>query len=240
MRPGVLAAVAFTRRALVRFLLCLSHVVMLLFLPEGATRCFSRLDDARALAGAGRVFVLDALKMPPLRADACGFLADDVPPEAILNLRPYLPAAVVPAAGGYVVRRDGPTAAVLTIYRRGVWDLPKGKHDAWESDEACALREVREEIGIGDLALLAPLGSTLHGYAEKRRFAVKPTAWFAMRTRDDDHLALQAEEDIADAAWTPVAELPERLGYPTLQAHARLVAPILERLAHAGYRRGSG
>ena len=31
----------------------------------------------------------------------------------------------------------------------------------------------------------------------------------------------------------------DRLGYPTLQAHARLVAPILERLAHAGARRGS-
>lgn len=212
---------------------------MLLFLPEGATRCFARLDDARAFAGPGRVFVLDALRMPPLRADACGFFADEVPPEAILNVRPYLPAAVVPAAGGYVVRRDGDTAAVLTIYRRGVWDLPKGKHDAWESDEACALREVREEIGTGDLALLAPLGSTLHGYPEKRRFAVKPTAWFAMRTRDDDHLALQADEDIADAAWTPVSELPDRLGYPTLQAHARLVAPLLERLAHAGARRGS-
>ncbi len=173
---------------------------MLLFLPEGSARCFSLLEDARALAGAGRVLVLDALQLPPLRADACGYFIDDVPPEAILNLRPYLPAAVVPAAGGYVVRRAGATAEVLTIFRRGTWDLPKGKHDAWESDEACALREVREEIGLGDLALLAPLGSTLHGYPEKRRFAVKPTAWFAMRTRDDDHLDLQADEGIADAA----------------------------------------
>lgn len=212
---------------------------MLLFLPEGSARCFSLLEDARALAGSGRVLVLDALQLPPLRADACGYFIDDVPPEAILNLRPYLPAAVVPAAGGYVVRRAGATAEVLTIFRRGTWDLPKGKHDAWESDEACALREVREEIGLGDLALLAPLGSTLHGYPEKRRFAVKPTAWFAMRTRDDDHLDLQADEGIADAAWTPIADLADRLGYPTLQAHARLVVPILERLAHAGARRGS-
>ena len=223
---------------------------MLLFQPEGLPIGFTRLDDARALAGPGRVLVLDALRLAELRPDALrptalGFtlhadpLRADVPPDVILNLRPYLPAAVVPAAGGYVVRRAGRTAEVLAIYRRGTWDLPKGKHDAWESDEACALREVREEIGLGDLALLAPLGTTLHGYAEKRRFAVKPTAWFAMRTRDDDHLALQAEEDIEDARWTTVDELPDRLGYPTLQAHARLVAPILARLAHAGARSGS-
>ena len=223
---------------------------MLLFQPEGLPLGFAQLEDARALAGSDRVFVLDAARLAELRPDALrptafGFTLDAdpanarVPAEVVLNLRPYLPAAVVPAAGGYVVRRGAESAEVLTIYRRGTWDLPKGKHDAWESDEACALREVREEIGLGDLALLAPLGSTLHGYAEKRRFAVKPTAWFAMRTRDDDHLTLQREEDIEDARWTPVDALADVLGYPTLQAHARLVAPILARLAYAGARRGS-
>ena len=215
---------------------------MLLFQPEGTAFAATRLDDARALAD--RVFVLDPLCLPPLRAAAQGFalagLDPDVLAGATLNVDPYRPPSVVPAAGGYVVRRgDDARPEVLCIYRRGLWDLPKGKHDAWESDEACALREVREEVGLGDLALLAPLGGTLHGYAEGKRFAVKPTAWFAMRTRDDDHLTPQAEERIEAAEWVPVEALPDRLGYPSLQAHARNVTPVLERLAHAGNRHRS-
>ena len=34
------------------------------------------------------------------------------------------------------------------MYRRGKWDSPKGKLDAGETIEACAVREVMEETGI--------------------------------------------------------------------------------------------
>ncbi len=37
---------------------------------------------------------------------------------------------------------------ILMIFRRGKWDLPKGKLDKGESLEACALREVEEETGL--------------------------------------------------------------------------------------------
>jgi len=47
----------------------------------------------------------------------------------------------VRAAGGLVVRGDG---KVLLVHRPKYddWTFPKGKCDAGESDEACALREV--------------------------------------------------------------------------------------------------
>ncbi len=53
---------------------------------------------------------------------------------------------VVRAAGGIVVR-DG---RVLLVHRPKYddWTLPKGKAEAGESDEDCALREVREETGL--------------------------------------------------------------------------------------------
>ncbi len=43
------------------------------------------------------------------------------------------------AAGGIVVN---PNKEILWIFRRGFWDLPKGKLDPNESIEACAIREV--------------------------------------------------------------------------------------------------
>ena len=54
---------------------------------------------------------------------------------------------VVRAAGGVVVRDDG---RVLVVHRPKYddWTFPKGKADPGESDEECALREVREETGL--------------------------------------------------------------------------------------------
>jgi 8-oxo-dGTP diphosphatase len=53
---------------------------------------------------------------------------------------------VVRAAGGLVVR-DG---FVLLVHRPKYddWSFPKGKCDAGETDEVCALREVEEETGL--------------------------------------------------------------------------------------------
>jgi 8-oxo-dGTP pyrophosphatase MutT (NUDIX family) len=49
---------------------------------------------------------------------------------------------IIEAAGGMVLNTQGD---VLMIYRRGFWDLPKGKIDPGESTETCAIREVQEE-----------------------------------------------------------------------------------------------
>src|SRR5215204_4522110 len=46
---------------------------------------------------------------------------------------------LIKAAGGLVVNDD---RHLLLIFRRGKWDLPKGKLDPGESLETCALREV--------------------------------------------------------------------------------------------------
>ena len=39
------------------------------------------------------------------------------------------------------------------IFRRGKWDLPKGKLDKGEKIEDCAVREVEEETGLKNVKL---------------------------------------------------------------------------------------
>ena len=54
------------------------------------------------------------------------------------------------AAGGIVINRFN---EVLLIYRRTMWDLPKGHIEKNETPETCALREVSEETGLKKLQI---------------------------------------------------------------------------------------
>ena len=143
--------------------------------------------------------------------------------SAVLNLDPYLPPKTVTAGGGYVVRPGTGEPDVLLILRRGVWDLPKGKLDKGETIEGCALREVREEVGIGEaLRVLERLGTTVHGYPEKGKYRVKTTHWFLMQTPQTDFTP-QAEENIEAVVWVPWTEAKQRVGFKTLRTHMEAV-----------------
>lgn len=149
-----------------------------------------------------------------------------IAPDAIRNLDPYLPPAPVTAAGGYVTRRRPDRLEVLLIHRRGLWDLPKGKLDPDETIEECALREVREELGVADVELGQPLGATVHGYPERGKYRVKTTHWFEMTTTADQFFP-EAEEDISAAEWVPWEQAVERIGHETLRRHMRRIEPLL-------------
>ena len=151
-----------------------------------------------------------------------------IPPEAFCNLDPYLPPHPVVAAGGYVVRPGRDEPEVLLIFRRGLWDLPKGKRDAGETVEACALREVREEIGVGELHLARELGTTVHGYQRKGQYHVKTTYWFLMQT-PENRFTPEAREGIEAVAWTPWSEAARRIGYDSLRDHMQRVVEIVDR-----------
>jgi len=57
----------------------------------------------------------------------------------------------VRAAGGVVVRVDADVAEFLVVHRpkHDDWSWPKGHLEVGESDQDAALREVREETGLG-------------------------------------------------------------------------------------------
>lgn len=119
------------------------------------------------------------------------------------------------AAGGIVRNSAGDS---LMIFRQGMWDLPKGHLDEGESDEECALREVREECGVVNLTLGGLLCDTYHIYERDGAQTVKRTRWYAMHS-DDRRLTPEVAEGIEKAEWVPADKLDERLEatYPTIR-----------------------
>ena len=122
---------------------------------------------------------------------------------------------VIQAGGGLVVNEAG---EVLFMFRRGKWDLPKGKLDPGETLDACALREVEEETGVGHLKLIKFLMVTEHTYSERGRTILKETHWYQMETNSDQPLIPQAEEDITELRWIGPAnfKIVVRNTYPVI------------------------
>jgi 8-oxo-dGTP pyrophosphatase MutT (NUDIX family) len=130
---------------------------------------------------------------------------------------------LVNAGGGVVLNKNND---VLLIFRRGVWDLPKGKADGRESKRRTAVREVKEETGVKKLRVEGPVllypsrqTCTYHTYKENDAFMLKATYWFLMRSKSDEPLEPQESEEIFQAEWVPREEVEERLAnsYPLLR-----------------------
>jgi len=122
------------------------------------------------------------------------------------------------AAGGLITNEKN---ELLMMFRRGKWDLPKGKVDEGETLEAAAVREVQEETGIKNVILGKFVAITNHEYFEKHlnEDVIKETHWFAMHADGESKLIPQTEEDIENIIWADEAELKECLknSYPNIK-----------------------
>jgi 8-oxo-dGTP pyrophosphatase MutT (NUDIX family) len=104
-------------------------------------------------------------------------------------------------AGGGLVLNDA--GELLMIFRRGKWDLPKGKLDEGETILECAVREVQEETGLQQIEHGELIGITYHEYFDPylKEEVIKESHWFAMRVRGEQVLIPQTEEDITEIKW---------------------------------------
>jgi 8-oxo-dGTP pyrophosphatase MutT (NUDIX family) len=118
-----------------------------------------------------------------------------------------MPVKIV-AAGGIVANDE---KKILFQFRRGKWDLPKGKLEDGEAIEECAVREVEEETGLQKVQLGELVGTTYHVYAENGNDIEKETYWYAMKVSGEQRLVPQVEEDITELRWVSENELQEYL-----------------------------
>lgn len=105
---------------------------------------------------------------------------------------------LIKAAGGLVLTPDN---KVLFIFRRGMWDLPKGKWEEGESLPECAIREVQEETGLQEVQLQQPLTITYHTYYQNGGHILKESHWYRMLAKNPNAFTPQTEEDIEQCQW---------------------------------------
>ena len=122
-------------------------------------------------------------------------------------------------AGGGVVKNE--LGQLLLIFRRKKWDLPKGKLDAGETLEECAIREVKEETGLVHVEIIKKLTITHHTYHQDGMTILKETHWFQMfaETATNSKLIPQIEEDIEAIEWVEMTSITTYLenSYDTIR-----------------------
>jgi len=116
---------------------------------------------------------------------------------------------IVRAAGGIVVRASTAGGWEVALIHRPLhrdWSLPKGKLEPGESAQACALREVREEIGWA-----CTLGRFVGEveYVDRHGRCKVVDYWLMQPLEGEWH----ASDEVDELAWVPLAEAPQRLTY---------------------------
>jgi len=143
------------------------------------------------------------------------------------------------SAGGLVIDgidkpRDEQMAALIgRVDRRGrtLWSLPKGHIEQGETAEQTAIREVAEETGIHAHVLTA-LGSIDYWFVTEDRRVHKTVHHYLMRFSGGE--LCDADVEVSEVAWVPVAELPRRLAYADERRLARLAHELIDRLQTDG------
>ena len=105
---------------------------------------------------------------------------------------------MIKAGGGLVSNEEN---KYLFIFRKGKWDLPKGKLDKGETFRTAAVREVEEECGVTIDSCGEKICKTYHIYEVSGAPVIKKTVWYWMRADNQPDLSPQLEENITDARW---------------------------------------
>ncbi len=119
-------------------------------------------------------------------------------------------------AGGGLVYND--KHEYLFIFRRGSWDLPKGKIEPNESKKQATAREIEEETGLKKLMIHDKLMITRHTYRSNvGKRIIKKTHWYLVSTRKQPPIP-QANEDIEKAEWMTMQKFfsKKRQVYPNI------------------------
>ncbi len=168
--------------------------------------------------------------------------------HAQLPYRPNVGAALFDRSGRVLLcRRADPARAEGAS---GIWQLPQGGIDGDEDPAAAVLRELKEEVGTDNAAILGhhpdwlsyDLPPHLVGRVLGGRYRGQRQRWFALRFLGEDdeiRLDLDPHPEFDAWRWVPLSTLPTlAVGFkqPTYAILATAFAGYAAAAAEAGRR----
>jgi len=131
---------------------------------------------------------------------------------------------------------------LLFIYKRGIWDLPKGKIELNDTIESTAVREIPEETGLkeSDLTVISKLPKTKYYKTVHGEAILKKNYWFIINYTGNPlkKLVPDQNEGITECKWVDFENLDSILA----NTHARisyLIDYILNNPDFENYLNGS-
>ena len=143
------------------------------------------------------------------------------------------------SAGGIVFRRGlqgKEIAFLLDPFRK--WTFAKGHIERDESVVRAAVREVKEELGLRQVRVVAPLGRIDWWFIERRGTAHSPRGarvhkfayYFLMEVPPDAKLRAQKSELIRAVRWVPMTRALQVSAYQDVKPVLKRAIALLHRM----------
>ncbi|MDG6929127.1 MAG: NUDIX domain-containing protein [Nitrososphaerota archaeon] len=117
------------------------------------------------------------------------------------------------SSGGVIFYRAGSNGPryLLMVNRKGYWEFPKGHIDEGETDEQAALREVKEETGLGDLKILPGFKAKIrYTYRKWGQEKPKEVLFFLMETKP---ATVQVSDEHQGFLWLGYEDAIRKISY---------------------------
>ena len=115
------------------------------------------------------------------------------------------------SAGAVVFKKGKEIKYLILKYEEGHWDFPKGNIEEGETDEETIKREVMEETGIDDIAIINKFREKIHYFYKLNDELVSKEVVFHLAETKKDKIKLSSEH--IGFKWLNFKEAMEKLTF---------------------------